>query len=76
MSTVFAPKSFQNIVIKSRDTDVFILTVARSFQINAKLFFNTGSFSAFRIIDVTAFAHRLSESASQALTGVHTFTGC
>lgn len=57
---------YDNIVIKSPDTDVFF---------NADIFFETGVGNGRRVISLGNIRHRLGESWCGSLLGLHAFTG-
>ena len=66
---------FENVVIKSPDTDVFVLLVHFSLHICASLFFVTGVKENVRIIHINTIAQSLGENKCKALIGFHAFTG-
>lgn len=67
---------YDNVVIRSRDTDVFVTAIAVSECISAKLFLHMGPWSDFRIVNVSDVSQQLGKSVSDALIGLHCFTGC
>ena len=81
----FASSSIDKILISSSDTDVFVMSLAKSEEIDASLFMLTGAKSKHRIIDINAVINELCEvlplSCSkqlflESLVGFHSFTGC
>ena len=67
----------KNIIIKSPDTDVFVIGIAVSTQLEgAKLYFHTGKQDKERTLDMNAIQCHLGDDISDATVGLHTFTGC
>ena len=66
---------FENVVIKSPDTDVFVLLVHFSLSFTFSPFFVTGVKEHVRIININAIAQSLGEDKCKALIGFHAFTG-
>lgn len=64
-----------NVVIRSPDTDVFILLLYFNSRIPCRLFFETGVKDHARILDINNISHQLGEDKSNALLGFHAFTG-
>jgi len=64
------------IVVRSPDTDVFILLLAYSSYIRTRVLFDTGNGTARRLLAVNEFAAKLGEDIVNALSGFHAFTGC
>ena len=64
-----------NVVIRSPDTDVFVLAVDHKCSINASLYFVTGTGNNCRIIDINKIQEELGSDLSLALIGFHSFTG-
>ena len=81
-----ASQTYENIVISTPDTDVFMIALAKSLDINAELYILTGTKNARRIINITAVAENINHSFNKtscdksvflnALLGFHCFTGC
>ena len=72
-----AARENSTVVIKSPDTDVFMLSLAAAHEIPATdLLFLTGSGNNRRIICVSKHAKTLGKEKCKALLGFHTFTGC
>lgn len=65
-----------NIVIKSPDTDVAVIASALSPRIPSNVLFLTGTKQRRRCINVTAIGRRLGRDVTEALPGLHAFTGC
>ena len=65
-----------NIVIHSPDTDVAVIAISLSHSVSAHLYFVTGVKNKARIIDLTAITFSLGMRVSNAMIGLHTFTGC
>ena len=66
------------IVVRSNDTDVFVLLIHHATQINAKLRMDAGvsSKNTRRYIDINAIAQKITPSVCLALPSFHAFTGC
>ena len=74
-----ASASTNSVVIKSPDTDTFILgvSVAAQKQDGCKLYLCTGLGStSSRLLDLNAVASRYGPCTMEALLGFHAFTGC
>ena len=66
----------QTIVVRSPDTDVFVLLVSCCMAIKVPILFDTGTGNKRRLIDINKIQSVLGEDISQALPGFHAFTGC
>ena len=67
----------EKIVIHTPDTDVFLLAVAMSQHIDSSLYIKTGVKNNVRLISIADVAKNLpSEDISEAIIGLHAFTGC
>ena len=64
------------IVVKSPDTDVFLLLLSYCDAIGKTLIFQTGTGNNKRQINVTRMAGSMSKRVRDALLGLHAFTGC
>lgn len=64
------------IVVRSPDTDVFILLIHYSSSIGKPTLFDTGVGDKRRIIDVTSLSTTLGSELTLALPAFHAFTGC
>ena len=64
------------IVVRSPDTDVFVLLLHYSFRIPHQLLFDTGCSSNRRVLDVHKLAKELEPDVCAALPSFHAFTGC
>ena len=63
--------------IKSPDTDVMVLSIAKSqYFHDCLLLFMTGSGSNNRIINITELGIKVGQEKCQAILGLHIFTGC
>jgi hypothetical protein len=65
--------SHQRIIIKSPDTDVFVLCIARQKTIGKELLMMTGSGNKFRVIDISSILNVLDEELCACLPGFHVF---
>lgn len=70
-----ASNDYDTVIIKSPDTDVFVLAVAHKCSINTSLYFVTGSGDKVRVIDIGQICEELGNNLSSALIGFHSFTG-
>lgn len=65
-----------SVMIRSPDTDVFVVAVGLSGVMNGRVLFHTGRGNLSRTIDVTAVHNHYGKDVSEALIGLHSFTGC
>ena len=70
-----ASSSYENIIIRSPDTDVFIISMHATGQMNSHIYFATGTQNKKRIIDVNKVVEHWGRALADALIGIHTFTG-
>ena len=63
------------IVIRSPDTDVFILLIAYTSGMNQQVLFETGTGNKKRLLNIPAIASAVGEDIAKALPGLHSFTG-
>ena len=66
----------ETIVVRSPDSDVFLLLLSFSDTIGNTLIFYTGCRNNWQQINVSQIAKTLSKQMCDALIGVHAFTGC
>ena len=66
---------YENVVIKSPDTDVFALMVGMQKVFSASLFFLTGAKNKARIIAVRNVCSKFSPDTCDSVIGFHAFTG-
>lgn len=71
-----AAAGYTEIVICSEDTDVFILCLAFSEQINVPLFQRCGTQTRTRLVDIGKISSAVGSDVCKALIGMHAFTGC
>ena len=64
------------LVVRSPDTDVFILLLAFKSKIAGDLLFETGTGNKTRLISVSAVRQSIGDDVADALPGLHAFTGC
>jgi hypothetical protein len=62
-------------VIKSPDTDVFLLCILMQRAIEKDVYFMTGTGNRFRLIDIQAVVETMDEKVCQCLPGFHAFSG-
>ncbi len=70
-----ASRTHDHIVIRSPDTDVFILLLGHKPAIPTALYFDTGTGNQRRILDVGKVHLTLGSELCDALIGFHAFTG-
>ena len=63
------------IIIKSPDTDVFVLSIAMKRTIEKEIFFMTGTGNKFRLIPIMSIVEETDENLCQCLLGFHAFSG-
>ena len=64
------------VLLVCEDTDVMVLALAFSNQINASIYQKRGTQNRTRIIDISQIKCALSVPTSVAIPGLHAFTGC
>ena len=72
----YASKSTTAVLIKSVDTDVFILSLAMSHKIPVDLYLIMGTTNSLQIKNTSQIAQKLGSDFCSALVGLHVFTGC
>ena len=70
-----ASQSYENVLIKSPDTDVFIISPYFCLNFSCRLFFETGVKDKARIINVNRVVEQIGEDKCEALIEFHAFTG-
>ena len=70
-----AAATHNNVIIKSPDTDVLILSIAMQQRIESEMFFLTGTGNRRRCIPVSTIANNLGVEVSHCLPGFHAFMG-
>lgn len=65
----------RHVVVRSPDTDVFILLISLKSSIPSSLMFDTGTQNHRRVISIDNVVDGLGPSLSEALIGFHAFTG-
>ena len=63
------------VIIKSPDTDVFLLCILMQRAIGKDVYFMTGTGNRFRLIDIQAVVETMDEKVCQCLPGFHAFSG-
>uniref|UniRef100_A0A8C4NGS3 Uncharacterized protein n=1 Tax=Eptatretus burgeri TaxID=7764 RepID=A0A8C4NGS3_EPTBU len=70
-------QGIRSIIIKSPDTDVFVICVALvSHLVGSQLYFHTGRDNNVHTIDLQAIQQELGDDIAKAIIGLHCFTGC
>ena len=67
--------NYLNVIIKSPDTDVFLIALNACLNITAQLFFETGNQANKRIISLEKGKQHVGPEWCSALIGFHSFTG-
>lgn len=70
-----AAEEYDDILIKSPDTDVLVLCTAMQKTIGKKLYLMTGTGNKFRVIDIASISDALGEELCTSLPGFHAFSG-
>lgn len=71
-----AGEGYQAVVIRSEDTDVFIMSLAFHDKIGAPLFQKCGTSTRRRVVDIRTVAATVGIDVYRALIGMHAYTGC
>lgn len=71
-----ARQGSDSVLISSDDTDVFVLCLAMSPQIETKLFLKTITRTRCQLLDMTETTKVLGADVCEALLGLHAFMGC
>lgn len=66
---------YPNVIINSPDTDVFLIALNASSNINAQMFFETGNQNKRRIISLEKVKQHVGAQWCAAFIGFHSFTG-
>ncbi|KAL8619062.1 hypothetical protein ACOMHN_020760 [Nucella lapillus] len=66
----------EGIIIRSIDTDVFVLLLHFSSQFNKKVYMDTGTGNHRRMICMSDLAASYDKDFCEALLGIHAFSGC
>ena len=65
---------YDAVVVRSGDTNVFVLLLAYSSSIDASLFHKFGNQTRTRLIDISKLVATVMEDVCRALVGLHSFT--
>jgi 5'-3' exonuclease len=76
LHTHYAASHSAVVVIKSIDTDVFIISLGMSKQFSSRLLFHTGTGTKVLTIDLQAIRSQIGDDITHALIGLHAITGC
>ena len=71
-----ASRSFENVIIKSPDTDVAVLFIAHSDKLDGNHIYLAGCKNKTRMLDINKIALSLTPKVASACIGLHVFTGC
>ena len=64
----------KSIVVKSPDTDVFVILLSHATKIDASIIFETGTGNNHRLISVNKIAKAIGNNLAEALPALHAFT--
>ena len=70
-----ASQSYSSVIIKSPDTDVFVIALNACLGINANMLFETGTGNGRRIISLSKIRHCHGDQWCSSIIGFHAFTG-
>ena len=65
-----------DIIVRSPDTDVFVLLLSFCNQFKHPLYFDTGSSNKRRIIHIQTACEKIKRETQDSILGFHDFTGC
>lgn len=71
----YAAITHDRVIVRSPDTDVFILCTAMQRSIGKDLFMMTGTGNRFRCININAVCNTLGDELCRCLPGFHAFSG-
>ena len=71
-----AEKEDLDIIVRSPDTDVFILLLSYCHKFKHHLYFDTGNSNKRRIIHIQALCEKIKREIQERILGLHAFTGC
>ena len=69
-------EGYQNVVITSEDTDVFILVMCITSASDITIYQKRGAAARSRFINVSAISNAIGSGQSKCLPGFHAYTGC
>ncbi len=75
LHTKHAAVNNDRVIIKTPDTDVFVLCIVMQHVIKKEIYVMTGTGNHFRLIPIKAIAQTLDENLCQCLPGFHAFSG-
>ena len=70
-----AAQTYDHLIVKTPDTDVFVICTAMQKKIGKDLYLLTGTGKKFRAINITSISDALGEDLCQCLPSFHAFTG-
>jgi hypothetical protein len=71
-----AVSGWSDVIIRSPDTDVAIISLSKQESCQANLFFATGKKDQERILDIRCMVEQVGPAVCASLIGLHAFTGC
>lgn len=75
LHALHASQDHRNILLKSPDTDVFVIALYLNWFLPSSLYLETGSQNANRTLSIHAVAMAVGREVCMALPGLHAFTG-
>jgi hypothetical protein len=76
LHAAYAAKTSSCVVVKTPDTDVFIIGVSLAKKLPCRVLLHTGKGANLRTLDLDTIHEVLGSELSTALIGLHCFTGC
>ena len=70
-----ASLGYKDAVVRTPDTDIFVILLHHAHSINLNVYLDTGSGKHRRLINVTELAKSFGEDYCATLLGCHVFTG-
>ena len=66
---------YKNAVVRTPDTDIFVILLYHAHKINLNVFLDTGSGRHRKLLNITEMAENLGEDYCATLLGLYVFTG-
>lgn len=67
---------YPTLIVVTEDTDVFIICLALSGDINSNMYIRRGTKASIRLVNITKLSAALGRDVCTALIGLHPWTGC
>ena len=71
-----AVSGYEEVIIKSSDSDVEVISVALQNKIAARIHILSGTRQSMRLTDILEISTKLTQEVCDASLGLHAFTGC